>query len=158
MKKLISTGLTIILGVCLLSCSNDDPKDPQITINHIGEKWNITTLEYNLVDQNFTNPKIKNGTATDAGSFYFDGSRGSFDIKTADIEKEDVFGLNVNDDDISITSIEQSVQGLSFSQNVIVLSGEKNGSTSMNLSGTITTQSLSGQFVLTATFVLEKAR
>lgn len=158
MKKLISTGLIKVIAISLLSCANNDPEDPQITINHIGEKWNITTLEYNLVDQNFTSPKIKNGTTTNAGAFYFDGNRGSFDIRTDDIKKEDVFGLRLNDDDISITSIEQSVQGLSFSQNVIVLSGEKTGNNSMSLSGTITTQSLSGQFVLTATFVLMKAQ
>ncbi len=160
MKMLIRIGflLTVAIGALVSSCSKDDPKDPQITINHIGEKWNISSLEYSVVNMAITNPTVKNGTTRDAGAFYFDGSKGSFDIKIDDIEKEDVFGFIQNDSDISITSIEQSVQGASFSQNVIVLSGERIGNTSMDLSGTITTQSLDGQFVLTGTFVLTKVQ
>lgn len=141
-----------IVGLCI-SCAPDEPKDPQITVNHIGERWNISSVEYNIVDQDLTSPAIKKGTETNAGAFYFDGSKGSFDIKIDDYHKEDVFGFQLNNADVTITSIEQSVQGTSISQNVIVLSGEKDVTT-MTLSGTITQQAVTSQFVLTGTFVL----
>jgi hypothetical protein len=156
MKNHILSFISYAVLTLCFACSGNDPEPSQITINHTGEKWNITALEYNVVDQNFRNPSIKNGTTSNAGAFYFDGSKGSFDIKIDDIHKEDVFGLVSGTSDITITSIEQSVQGTSFSQNVIVLSGDKPSGSSMTLSGTITQQSLNGQFVLTGTFTLTK--
>jgi hypothetical protein len=154
-NRMLSFSSYAVLLLCW-ACAGNDPEPDQTSITHTGEKWNITALEYNVVDQNFKNPSIKNGTTANAGAFYFDGSKGSFDFKIDDIHKEDVFGLVSGSSGITVTSIEQSVQGMSFSQNVIVLSGDKPSGSSMTLSGTITQQSLNGQFVLTGTFTLTK--
>lgn len=155
MKNHINFFLSLLMVVFCFACSKDDPEADKNTVNHVGEKWNISSVDYNIVDQDLTSPAIKNGTASNAGAFYFDGANGSFDIKIEDYHKEDVFGFQLNNTDVTITSIEQSVQGASISQNVIVLSGEKD-LTTMTLSGTITKQAVTSQFVLTGTFVLVK--
>jgi len=157
MKNYLMTLTACTFVALTISCSEDEPKKEN-EINHVGEKWKINSVEYNIIDQNLTNPSqaVKNGTATDAGAFYFDGAKGSFDITIDGIHKEDVFSFQQDANSINITSIAQSVSGASVSQNVIVISGEKNTSTTMSLNGTITKQSLAGQFVMTATFSLVK--
>jgi hypothetical protein len=157
MKNYLMTLSACTFVALTISCSEDEPKK-QSELDHVGEKWKISSVEYNIVDQNLSNPSqaVKSGTATDAGAFYFDGTKGSFDITIEGIHKEDVFGFKQDANNISITSIAQSVSGASFSQNVIVLSGEKNTSTTMSIDGTVTKQSLTGQFVMTASFSLIK--
>jgi hypothetical protein len=155
MKNHINSFLFLAMIVFCFACSEDEPKAPVSTISHAGDKWNISSVEYNIVDQNLSSPTIKNGTALNAGAFYFDGAKGSFDIRIDNIHKEDVFGFQLDNADVTITSIQQSVQGASISQNVIVLSDEKD-ITTMTLSGTITKQAITSQFVLTGTFVLTK--
>src|SRR5688572_216437 len=79
--------------VFLTSCAPDEEESDENEVNHVGEKWNITSVEYIIIDQNLTNPGqgLKMGTATDAGAFYFDGSGGSFDITAAGYHLEDVY-------------------------------------------------------------------
>lgn len=156
MKKYIGSFLMLSAIILNLACSKDDPKDEN-KINHVGEKWNISSVEYNMIDQNLSNPgqSVKTGTASNAGAFYFDGSKGSFDLTIENVHKEDVFSYTENTGEIDITSVGQAVSGASFSQNVIAISGDKS-STTMTLQGTVTKQSMTGQFVLTATFNLVK--
>jgi hypothetical protein len=160
MRKQFFNILCLALVVFVQACSkDDDPKENEIEVNHVGEKWRISSVEYNIVDQSLTNPSqmVKTGTATNAGAFYFDGAKGSFDIEIGTFHKEDVFGFQLtNNTEVSITSINQTVTGSSLSQYVIILSGDKNTATTMSIDGTISKQSLSGQFVLTGTFELVK--
>lgn len=158
MKKYLSpVFLFFAVSLFLLqACSEDDPKEQESTVNHVGTPWKVSSVEYNLIDQSLTSQVIKSGTASDAGTFYFDGAKGSFDIKIEGSRKEDVFTYQENAGDVTITSISQSVGGSALSQNVIALSGDKPSATTMTLSGTVTKQSLTGQYVLTATFNLVK--
>lgn len=127
-------------------------------ITHTGEKWNITSVEYNIIDQNLTNlaQSFKSGTKANAGAFYFDGAQGSFDISVETYHMEDVYSYTMDSVDVTISSIEQQVGGASVSQHVIAITGQKDTQTSMEIDGTITRQSLTGQFVFTGTFTLTK--
>ncbi len=151
---------TVIMALCVvaLACSKESDPVPASTLNHVGEKWTIVSLEYTMVDQNLSNPSqiATNGTVTNAGAFYFDNGKGSFDILINDTRKEDYFGYTETGTDVSITSIAQNAGSSNFSQNVIAMSGEKTSATTITLDGTITKQSLTGQFVLTGTFTLQK--
>lgn len=147
-----------IIFVCLaLACNKDEDATPEIIVNHVGEKWNIVSVEYTLIDQNLSGggQLIDIGTATNAGAFYFNNGKGSFDITIKNTNKEDYYGYTETATSVSITDIKQNVSGQDFSQNVIALSGNKTATT-MTLSGSITKQSTTGQFSLTGTFVLQK--
>lgn len=160
MKKYLTPMLLLAVSLFFAqACSeDDDPKVEADVLNHVGTPWKISSVEYNLIDQNLTNPSqgFKTGTATNAGTFYFDGTKGSFSFTIEGTKKEDYFNYQEDASDVTITSISQSVGGSALSQNVIALSGDKVSATTMTLSGTITKQSLTGQFVLTATFSLVK--
>lgn len=157
MKKHFCNIVCIALILLSQACSkDDDPGNNEVDINHLGEKWTISSVEYNIIDQSLTSASVKSGTQADAGAFYFDGVKGSFDIKVDKFHKEDVFGYEFNNTNVSITSITQSVSGSTISQYVTALSGDKNTATTMTLDGTITRQSLTGQFVMTGTFQLVK--
>ena len=158
MKNALTLVYQLALVVILFSCNKDDVKPDEINIEHVGEKWLITSVVYNIVDQNLTNPgqAVKIGTLANAGAFYFDGVKGSFDITIDDYHKEDVFSFQENSQDVTIISISQNVGVSSFSQHVIAISGEKISATTMSLQGTVTKQSTKGQFVLTGTFSLTK--
>lgn len=156
MKKYISY-LLVSCMILSLACSKDEPKQKEPSVNHVGEKWNIASVEYTMINQSLTNPGqgVKQGTASNAGAFYFDGGKGSFDLTIDGVHKEDVFGYTQSTAEINMTSIGQSVNGSAISQNVISLGGDRSATT-MTIDGTVTQQSLSGQFVLTATFNLVK--
>jgi hypothetical protein len=158
MKKYM--GPVLLLAVSLLgqACGGDEPEEKQNTVNHVGEAWKISSVAYSIIDQNLTNlgQGVKTGTATDAGSFYFDGTKGSFDLKIEDLRKEDTFSYQESASGITITSISQNVSGAALSQHIIALSGDKLSATTMTLSGAVTKQSSTGQFVLNATFSLVK--
>jgi hypothetical protein len=158
MKRNFLAACLLFSALLVISCSKDDdsPGDPKV--NHVGEKWNITSVTYNIVDQSF-NPvsqSVSDGTATNAGAFYFDGSRGSFDIQIEDYHKEDYFSYTDDANGVSIVSVNQSAGSSGASQFAITLDGQKPTATTMTLDGTIMKQSQSGQFLLTATFVLTK--
>lgn len=138
----------------LIGCGGEDPETNRI--KHKGEKWNIVSMEYNVIDLSLTSPMIKSGTQNNAGAFYFDQSSGSFDIRIDNWQKEDVFGFSEKSGEITIISVQQNVSVSSFSQNVIAITGQKNSSSSMALQGTITNQSLSGELVFTGSFTLSK--
>lgn len=156
MKKAIYA--CYLVSIFILGCSKEDEKPAEVKINHTGEKWQITSVSYTIVDQQFTKPSqsIKTGTLANAGAFYFNGSTGSFDITIGDIHKEDVFSAQINGIDVTIVSINQTVGVSSFSQHVIALSGDQTSTTTMTLQGTVTKQSTTAQFVLTGTFELLK--
>jgi hypothetical protein len=156
----IKTILSVfLLSFIFISCSKDDDENVVTNrISHVGEKWKITSVEYTIVDQNLTNPAqgATMGTATNAGAFYFNSGKGSFDIVIEKYHEEDFFSYTETTTDISITSVSQSVGGSSVSQSAIVISGDKAGATAMTVEGTVTRQSLTSQFVLTGTFNLVK--
>lgn len=158
MKNLSACIACIALCFVLVSCNKESDPEPENNINHVGDKWNIVSVEYTLIDQNLTNPgqAAKTGTATNAGAFYFSSGKGSFDITIDQTTKEDYFNFTESGSDVSITSISQNLGGTNFSQNVIALSGEKTSATTMTLEGSITQQSMTGQFSLTGTFTLQK--
>jgi hypothetical protein len=146
-----------------MACSDDAKKskviaDPDVT--HSGEQWNITSAEYTLVDQGVSSSSVsqtfKTGTKANAGAFYFDGAKGSFEMDIENYHKEDVFNFGESSGNLTISSITQNVSPTSFSQNALVLSGNKT-TTTITLSGTITKQSTAGQFVLTVTLTLTKS-
>ena len=114
-------------------------------------------MEYTIVDQGLSNPAnwFKMGTATDAGAFYFNGNEGSFDIVINNERQEDYFGYTINNGDVSIITVEQSVSPSKISQNIIAITGSQDGS-SMTLSGTFTRQETTQQYVFTGDFVLIK--
>jgi hypothetical protein len=155
MKNRFIYPYMLFLGIAL-ACSEDKIKEDQINVNHVGEAWKISSVDYNIVDQSTSGQGVKIGTKADAGTFYFDGTSGSFDITIDKVHKEDVFNFTENANDITIVSISQNVGTATLSQNVIAISGDKTSATAMTLQGTITKQSLSGQFVMTATFSLVK--
>lgn len=149
------------LSLILLSCNKESDPEPEAKINHTGEKWNIVSADYTLINQDLSNPtsssvQNESGVLTNVGAFYFDSGKGSFDITIKQTSKEDYFSYTESGSQVSITSVSQNVGGTAFSQNVIALSGEKSSATSMTLEGSITKQSLTGQFVLSGTFVLQK--
>lgn len=158
MKKNVMITCLSFSVLLWTACNKDDDAPTEIKINHVGEKWQISSVTYTLVDQNLSNPgqAVKTGTLANAGAFYFDGGKGSFDITIDDVHKEDVFTFQESSGDITIISINQNVGVSSFSQHVIAISGEQTSATAMVLQGTVTKQSLTSQFVLTATFELLK--
>jgi hypothetical protein len=158
MKNYINYFFVIALLISVAGCNKDEDAAPEPTINHVGEKWNIVSVEYTLIDQNLTGGSqvANSGTATNAGAFYFNAGKGTFEIQIGNTHKEDYYAYTDNGADVSITTITQSVGGNSFSQNVIAISGSKTSSTTMTLTGTITKQSMTGQFVLTGTYTLQK--
>jgi hypothetical protein len=147
MKRLLT--LLVVFSFCLFSCSkNEDENGP--TLSHVGQKWRIASLDYNIVDMGLSNPMnwVQTGTATNAGYFYLNGSEGSFDIVINGTRKEDYFGYTTDGASITIIQVEQSISPSRFSQNVITFSGEKD-TEDMTLSGTITSQAVTNQYVFT---------
>lgn len=146
------------VSAALFSCSDDNEVkrkgDPDVS--HEGEKWTITSVEYQLIDQSTSGQTFKNGTKANAGSFYFvpGGPKGSFEMEVEGYNKEDVFNFTLDQGAVSIIDVEQSA-GVQTNQNILVLSGEAT-ETEMVLSGTITKQSTTGQFILTLDMTLQK--
>ena len=158
MKRNLLSVIALI-SVLATSCSkDDDPKNQDPNVNHVGAQWNITSSTYTIVDQKFNPPKqtVKNGTSSNVGEFYFDSANGSFEFDIEGIHKEDIFSFTENGTDVSIINIAQNVGSSTFSQYTIVLSGEKTSATTMTLTGNISRQSGTSQFLMTATFELTK--
>ena len=143
--------------VIVSACSKDEDALPKAKLNHTGEKWNIATVEYTIIDQNFTNPSegLKYGTKSNAGAFYFNGIEGSIDIVIGKTRYEDYFSYSDDEGSVAIITLDQVVSGAKFSQHIIALTGERE-TTTINLSGTIISQDLTQQFVFTGTFELIK--
>lgn len=144
----------------VISCSDDKEvkkaSDPDVT--HTGEKWNIASLEYMLIDQSAggsVSQTIKSGTKANAGSFYFDTDQGSFEFDIEGYHKEDLFNFTKDGSEMTIINVEQGV-GTTISQNILAITGSQASDDEMTLDGNITKQSTTGQFVLTATFTLVK--
>ena len=159
MKTLRLTLSLFVIGLVLLSCDKKDDPEPENTVNHVGEKWNIVSADYTLINQDLsTSPSVQTetGVLSNVGAFYFNSGKGSFDITIKETNKQDYFSYSESGTEINLTSISQNVGGTAFSQNVIALSGDKTSATSMTLEGSITKQSMTGQFVLSGTFVLQK--
>ena len=161
MKPKIYFFLFVLLSAVVISCSEDDePRKGDTTdIAHAGEKWNIATVDYYLVDQNTSgtvSQTIKTDSKTNAGSFYFieAENKGSFEMNIEGYNKEDVFSYTLENGDLSILTIEQSV-GVTTNQNVIAMSGSATAA-EMTVSGTIIKQSTSGQFLLEVEMLLQK--
>ena len=148
--------VVIVLISSMISCSKDEDAAPS-RLSHNGERWKIVSVDYTIVDQSFSNPMewVKTGTASDVGAFYFDGSKGSFNMVINDDRLEDYYGYTIDESSVSIVTVEQSVSPSHFSQNVIAFSGDVDGTT-MTLSGTMTRQGGLSQYVFTGDFVLIK--
>jgi hypothetical protein len=149
--------LAVILTIA--SCSKDSEvkkKGSDGDVTHTGDKWTITSVDFTLIDQGTSGQTFKSGIKENAGSFYFDGEKGSFEFDVEGYHKEDVFHFTNDSGNLTVVDIEQNV-GVVTNQNVLVLSGEQTSETQRTLEGTITKQSsLTSQFVLTATFTLVK--
>lgn len=156
MKTEVFLGF-ICLSLFLSACSGDDDAEPAAKLNHVGEKWTISSVEYTIVDQSLSNPAlwVKSGTASNAGAFYFNGTEGSFDIIIDKKHYEDYFSYTEDETGITIISVDQSVSSSQFSQNVISISGDTDGTT-MTLSGSFVNQNMAQQFSFTGSFVLTK--
>jgi hypothetical protein len=155
----MKTSYTLVVFMMisvLISCSKDDDVEPS-KLNHTGEKWKITSVDYTIVDQSLTNPAnwVQTGTADNAGAFYFNGSDGSFDILINDNREEDFFGYTTDGGSVSIVTVEQSLSPTRFSQSVIAFTGDKT-ETTMTISGTFTRQAGISQYVFTGDFLLTK--
>ena len=154
MKSKIFFFMTVVVAGVLISCSDDEVKlkgDPDIV--HEGEKWTIASIEYTLIDQGLSgssvNQTFKEGTKANAGSFYFvnGGVKGSFEMNIEGYNKEDLFEYDDTDGSVSISQISQTV-GVTTNQNVVEIGGSST-ETEMTLSGIISKQSMTSQFVLT---------
>jgi hypothetical protein len=159
MKKYIFSSVVLISTLLLGACSkDDDPKQEDPNVNHVGEKWNITSATYNIVDQKFdpVSQNLKIGSKNNIGAFYFDGTNGSFEFDIDNIHKEDIFTFTDNSGDVTIVNVTQSIGTGSISQYVIALHGDKTSLTTMTLSGTITRQTTTSQFTMTGTFNLTR--
>ena len=153
-KNRILFFMLAFLSAAILSCSDDEKEvtkasDPDVT--HVGEKWNITAVSYILTEQSLTGgigQSVKVGTKG-TGFFYFDfpNGKGSFELDVEGYHKEDVFTVTLDGESVTIQSIAQSTGGGTFSQNILAASGDLIAE-EINLNGTITKQSTSGQFVL----------
>jgi len=161
MKSKMLFFVIALFAAVLVSCSDDDEKkakgDPDLT--HEGVQWNIESAEYTLIDQSMSGSigqTFKTGTKANAGTFYFvdGGEKGSFEMNIEGYNKEDAFAYSNEQGDISIIAIDQQV-GVKTNQNVIALTGSST-ETEITLSGTITKQSTTGQFVLELEMVLKK--
>lgn len=151
--------LMMVFSAAVVSCSDDDEVKVKgdADVTHTGDKWNIASVDYMLIDQSTTGQTIKNGTKADAGSFYFvpGDVNGSFEMNIEGYNKEDLFNYSIDGSgNVSILDIQQSV-GVTTNQNILVISGPSTG-TEMTLEGTITKQSTTGQFILTVTMSLVK--
>lgn len=153
MKLKMLLFFTVIVSATLVSCSDDEVKmkgDPDIT--HTGAKWNITSINYTLIDQNTSGSgagqTFKSGS-NGTGAFYFDdgATTGSFEMTMEGYNKEDFFNYAIDGASITVVTIEQSA-GMTTNQNVVALSGTITSETERSLSGTIVKQSTTGQFVL----------
>lgn len=126
------------VSAALFSCSDDNEVkrkgDPDIA--HNGEKWNITSINtYVVMDVSGTSVLNKTGSASNAGSFYFNDAenKGSFEFTVEGYNKEDYFKFTKDDAGvIVISSVEQAV-GATTSVNIIVISGEQTSETEMVL-------------------------
>ena len=155
MKSKMYFFFLVLFSAALLSCSDDDEVkrkgDPDLT--HEGTKWKIASIDYNLFDQSFSGTgvgqTIKEGTKENAGTFYFveGGDKGSFELEVEGFNKEDVFSYEVSQGSVNISQITQSV-GITTNQNVVEIDGSQLEN-EMELSGLISKQSTTGQFVLT---------
>lgn len=150
----------IVALAAFVSCSDDKEvtkKGSDADVTHTGVKWNITSIDYTLIDQSTSGQTFKSGTITNPGLFYLDTDKGSFEFDVEGYHKEDVFSYSDASGSLTITDIEQGVGGGVVSQNVLVISGNKISETEITLDGTITKQSsLASQFILTGTFTLVK--
>lgn len=149
MKSKLLLFFAVIVSATLISCSEDEEKmkgDPDIT--HEGAKWNITAINYVLIDQSTTGQVMRTGSQG-TGSFYFvDGqTQGSFEMIMEGYNKEDFFTYTIDGASITVVTIDQSV-GKTTNQNVVALSGSVISDTERSLSGSIIKQSMTGQFTL----------
>lgn len=149
----------VALSAAVLSCSDDSEtkRKGDADITHEGDKWTITSSDYMLIDQSTSGQTMKNGTNA-TGTFYFvaGGTKGSFEMDVAGYNKEDAFTYSIDDTgSLSVFAVDQNV-GTTVNQNVLALSGEQTSETEMSVSGTITKQSTTGQFVLTISVTLQK--
>ena len=153
--------MAFVLPAALISCSEDEKEvrkgDPDLT--HEGAPWNIASVSYTLIDQSASGTigqTFKTGTKENAGTFYFveGGTKGSFEMNIEGYNKEDVFNYSNDAGAVSILDIEQSA-GLTTNQNILLINGDATA-TEMTLDGTITKQSMTGQFILTVSLSLVK--
>jgi hypothetical protein len=155
MKNRLFSLMALATLCAFVGCSDDDDKDSGM--KHVGEQWKITQIEYTFVDMTKTIPDVSIDEAQNAGFFYFDAGKGSFDITVEGTRKEDVFTYTEDASSVNISAISQSAGGGTVSQNIIEISGEKTTPTTMTLTGMVVKQqSTSGQFSLTADFTLVK--
>lgn len=161
MKSKMLFFFVLALSAVMISCSEDEEArkgDPDLT--HEGVQWNIASVDYTLIDQSVGGTGVgqtyKVGSKENAGTFYFvdGGEKGSFEMNVEGYNKEDAFHYSNADGSVSIIQIDQSV-GVTTNQNVLAITGTS-VATEMTLSGTITKQSTSGQFVLTVEMTLVK--
>jgi hypothetical protein len=143
----------LLLCLSFAGCKKDDPAP---AFQHTGEKWAITSFTYSLSSIKGTSVVVDNGTATNAGYVYFDTASGSFDITIKSTRVQDYFSHSTSGTDITITTVNQSVSPGKVSQNVIAFSGDKIGTTGMELDGSITKQSTSETFALVGAMILVK--
>lgn len=157
----MSLFFVLAVSASMISCSDDEATmkgDPDIT--HEGAKWNITSINYTLIDQNTSGggagQTFKSGTKG-TGAFYFvdGGTTGSFEMIMEGYNKEDFFNYTMDGQSITVVTIDQSA-GKTTNQNVVALSGSITTATEMSLSGTIVKQSTTGQFILEFQAVLQK--
>ncbi len=146
----------VIQLVIFSGCKKDDHDDPGI--KHSGEEWVIDSVNWNVVDQDFSGgvgQMVKSGTSYQPGSFYFkqDGG-GSYEFDADIYHREGIFSYTINSDHISINHIEQNLSA-NFSQKIIAYSGTITGN-KMEFDGTDTEQSTTSQFVFTGDFYLTK--
>lgn len=159
MKSNMLFFVIALFAAVLVSCSDDEKKvkgDPDLT--HEGVQWTIQSSDYTLIDQNTSGgigQTFKTGTSA-KGTFYFvdGGEKGSFEMSVEGYNKEDLFGYTIDGEDVSIFAIDQQV-GVQTNQNVIALTGSKTD-TEMTISGAITKQTTTGQFVLEIELTLKK--
>lgn len=159
MKSFRLSCLLVLIFPLILSCSEDDEvkRKGDADLVHEGEKWNISSVQYTLIDQSTSGQMYKTGTKANVGTFYFvpSESRGSFEMEIEGYNKEDLFSYTVDaNGNLSILHLEQSV-GETTNQNVLAIDGSTTAS-EMSLDGSIIKQSTTGQFMLTVTMTLLK--
>lgn len=160
MKKTLLSHLIFIfaiIGITVSGCEKDK-KEEDPRIKHSGDEWAIDSVNWNVVDQDFSGgvgQNVKSGTSYQPGSFYFkDDGGGSYEFDADTYHREGIFTYTINSDHISINHLEQNL-GVNFSQKVVAYSGTITG-TKMEFDGTDTEQSTSSQFVFTGEFYLTK--
>lgn len=162
MKSRMPFLMAALVCVALVSCSDDEDVkrkgDPDIT--HEGEKWTVASVDYTLIDQGLSgssvNQTFKEGTKENAGFFYFvdGGEKGSFELSLEGYNKEDFFSYQITDGSISVFEISQSA-GVTTNQNVVEFDGTATD-TEITMSGAVTKQSMTGQFILTINNIVLK--